>query len=173
MKGVEQYGFKVNPYDPCVENMTSSSGEPMTVIWHVDNLMGTCTEDFELTKFSCYLAKIYGPKLSMHTGNKQDYLGVDLEFNDDGTLDMSMVNYLKSVIVEFPEMITRKAATAAANHLFTVRDKKEARALKEERALVFRHTVAQLLFMPTRARCDIQMAVAFLTTRVKSPEEDD
>ena len=61
----------------------------------------------------------------------------------------------------------------AADHLFTVRDEKEARALKEERALVFRHTVAQLLFMPTRARCDIQMAVAFLTTRVKSPEEDD
>jgi hypothetical protein len=38
----------------------------MNVIWHVDNLMGTCTDDFELTKFSCYLAKIYEPKLSMH-----------------------------------------------------------------------------------------------------------
>jgi hypothetical protein len=145
----------------------------MTVIWHVDNLMGTCTEDFELTKFSCYLAKIYGPKLSMHTGKKHDYLGVDLEFNDDSTLNVLMVNYLKSVIAEFPEMITGKAATPAVNHLFTVRDKKEARALKEERALVFHHTVAQLVFMSTRARCNIQTTVAFLTTRVKSPDEDD
>jgi hypothetical protein len=33
--------------------------------------------------------------------------------------------------------------------------------------------VAQLLFMATRARQDIQIAVAFLTTRVKSPDEDD
>jgi hypothetical protein len=87
-KELEQYGFKVNPYDPCVANMNTSSGEPMTVIWHVDNLMGTCTEDFELTKFSCYLAKINGPKLSMHMGNKHNYLGVDLEFNDDSTLDV-------------------------------------------------------------------------------------
>jgi hypothetical protein len=119
------------------------------------------------------LAKIYGPKLSMHTGNKHDYLGVDLEFNDDGTLDVLMVNYLKSVIAEFPEMITGKAATPAADHLFTVRDKKEARAIEEERALVFHHTVAQLLFMLTRARRDIQIAVAFLMTRVKSPDKDD
>jgi hypothetical protein len=172
-KELEQYGFEVNPYNPCIANMTTSSGEPMTVIWHVDNLMGTCTEDFELTKFSCYLARIYGPKLSMHSGNKHDYLGVDIEFNDDGTLDVLMVNYLKSVIADFSEMITGKAATPAANHLFTVRDEKEARALEEERALVFHHTVAQLLFMLTRARRVIQMAVAFLTTRVKSPDKDD
>jgi hypothetical protein len=153
--------------------MTTSSGQPITLIWLVDNLMGMCTDDFELTKFSCYLANIYGPKLSMHTGNKHDYLGVDLEFNDGGTLDVLMVNYLKNVIAEFTEMITGKAAMPADDHLFTVRDKKEARALKEERALVFHHTVAQLLFMLTRARRDIQMAVAFLTMRVKSPDEDD
>ncbi len=70
-------------------------------------------------------------------------------------------------------MITGKAATPAADHLFTVRDEKEARALEEERALVFHHTVSQLLFMLARARRDIQTAVAFLTTRVKSPDEDD
>jgi hypothetical protein len=33
--------------------------------------------------------------------------------------------------------------------------------------------VAQLLFMCTRAQQDIQTAVAFLTTRVKSPDKDD
>ena len=33
--------------------------------------------------------------------------------------------------------------------------------------------MAQLLFMATRARWDIQTAVSFLTTRVKSPDEDD
>jgi hypothetical protein len=58
-------------------------------------------------------------------------------------------------------------------HLFAVRDKKETRALEEERALAFHHTVMQLLFMCTRARRDIQRAVAFLTTRVKNPDEDD
>ena len=103
-------------------------------------------------------------------GIKQDYLGVDLKFNDDGTLDMSMVNYLKNVIANCRaprKKITGKVAMPAADHLFTVRDEKETRELKEERALAFHHTVAQLLFMSTRARHNIQTAVAFLTMRVK------
>ena len=68
------------------------------------------------------------------------------------------------MIKEFPVKIMGRAATPAAGHLFDVRDKKEAQVLEEERALAFHHTVAQLLFMATRARRDVQMAVAFLTT---------
>jgi hypothetical protein len=132
-----------------------------------------CKNDFELTKFLCYLGKIYGPKLSMHTRCKHDYLGIDMEFNENGMLDVFMITYLKNVILDFPELITEKAATPAADHLFTIRDEKEARPLEEERALAFHHTVAQLLFMSMRARRDIQTAVAFLTTGVKSPDEDD
>ena len=70
-------------------------------------------------------------------------------------------------------MITGKVATLSADHLFTMRDRKEARVLTEERALAFHHTVAQLLFMLMRARHNIQTAVVFLTTRVKRPDEDD
>ncbi len=109
----------------------------------------------------------------MHTGQKHDYLGVDMEFNDNGTLDASMITYLKNVISKFPEMITGKLATPAVDHLFTIRDKKEAKPLDEEWALAFHHMVAQLLIMATRVRQDIQTAVAFLTTRVKSPDKDN
>ncbi len=116
-----------------------------------------------MTKFSCYLGKIHGPKLSMHTGKKHDYLGVDMEINNNGTLDASVITYLKNVISEFLETITGKEANPAADHLFATRDKKEARPLEEERALAFHHTVAQLLFMATRVRRDIQTAVVFLT----------
>ena len=109
----------------------------------------------------------------MHTGTKQDYLGVNMEFNEDGTLDASIISYLKGIIAKFPELIKGRAATPATEHLFTVRDEKEARPLKEKRALAFHHTVAHLLFMATRTRRDIQMAVVFLTTRMKTPDEDD
>jgi hypothetical protein len=54
-----------------------------------------------------------------------------------------------------------------------MRDKKETRVLEEERALSFYHTVPQVLFMSMRARQDIQTAVKFLTTRVKSSGKDD
>ncbi len=66
----------------------------------------TCEDDFELTQFSCYLAKMYGPQLSMNLGKKHDYLGVDMEFCKDGALEVSMFKYLRNVINEFPEVIT-------------------------------------------------------------------
>jgi hypothetical protein len=65
------------------------------MVWHVDNLMASYEDDFKLTKFSCYMGGIYGPSLSMHLGKKQDYLGVDMEFCDDGALEVSMFKYLK------------------------------------------------------------------------------
>jgi hypothetical protein len=62
---LEEYRFVVNLYNPCIANMETTNGKQLTVIRHVDNLMASCKDDFELTKFSCYLAGIYGTKLKM------------------------------------------------------------------------------------------------------------
>ena len=51
-KELEDYGFEINPYDPCVANKMTTSGKEMTLVWHVDDLMGSCEDDFELTKLS-------------------------------------------------------------------------------------------------------------------------
>ena len=75
-----------------------------------------------------------------------------MEFNKDGTLDISMIKYLKNVIDEFLKIIRGRAATPALEKLFINRDKNKARPLKEDQALAFHHTIAQLLFMATRAR---------------------
>ena len=45
--------------------------------------------------------------------------------------------------------------------------------LDDKTADMFHHNVAKLLFLCKRARPDIQTAVAFLCTRVKSPDMDD
>jgi hypothetical protein len=102
-KELEEYRLVVNPYDPCIANMVTKSGKQLTVIWHVDDLLALCKVNFELTKFSCYPGKIYGPKLSMHMGKKHNYLRVDMEFNEDGMLDVSIITYLKNVLAGFPE----------------------------------------------------------------------
>jgi hypothetical protein len=152
--------------------MVTISGKQLTVIWHIKNLMGSCKDDFMLTKFSCYLAGIYGTKLSMHTGRKHNYLGMEIEFNEDDMLEVSMITYLKNITGLFPKEMLGKASSPAAEHLFAVRDKNKARGLEEERVLVFHHMVVQLLYMCMRAQQDIQMVVAFLSTRAKSPDED-
>ncbi len=141
----------MNPYNPCVANKDVGDGEQLTIVWHIDNLMATCKLDFKLTKMSCYLAKIYGSRLMMHTGRKHDYLGVDLEFCEDRNLQVSMVKYLENVIKEFVELIVGRVATPAGDRLFDIQDAKEARQLEEERAIAFHHTTAQLLIMAMRA----------------------
>jgi hypothetical protein len=57
------------------------------------------------------------------------------------------------------------------NHLFEVDP--NAAAIDKEKAELFHHYTAKLLFLCKRARPDIQTAVAFLTTRVKGPDVDD
>ena len=59
-------------------------GHQMTVIWHVDGLLMSCKDSFELTKLQCYLGSIYGPGLTINRGAKHHYLGMDLEFCKDG-----------------------------------------------------------------------------------------
>ena len=166
-----EYGFKVNPYDPCVANMDTPGGQ-LTVLWHVDGLKVSCKDSLEVTKLLAHLDGIY-PNLVAHRGKKGDYLGMNLDFSEDGVFTVDMIPYIKGIIKDFPEEITRKSPTPHADHLFKVRDEKDAKYLPEEQAQQFHTTVAQLLFLSARARRDIQTAVGFLTTRVKAPDEDD
>ncbi len=108
----------MNPYDPCIANMMTKDGKHLMVVWHVEDLMVSCKDDFELTKFSCYLGNIYGTKLSMHMGRKHDYLGVVMEFCEDGVLEVSMFNYLNNVIEDFLEIICGRVAMPAHDKLF-------------------------------------------------------
>ena len=61
---------------------------------------------------------------------------------DNGILEVSMFQYLDGIIDDFPELITGKAATPEADHLFRVREADEAKYLPEERLL---HSTTPLL----------------------------
>jgi hypothetical protein len=80
-------------------------------------------KDFELAKFSCYVAGLYRPKMTMHMGSKHDCLNIDMEFKQDGMLYASMVTYLKSVMADLPEIVGGRVAMPASNHLFQREDK--------------------------------------------------
>ena len=53
-KDLEEAGFKVNPYDPCVANKIVN-GTQMTVTWHVDDLKVSHADEEELKKFESFL----------------------------------------------------------------------------------------------------------------------
>jgi hypothetical protein len=171
-KDLEGNGFKLNPYDPCVANMIIN-GKQMTVCWHVDDLKVSHVDSDEITKFGNWLSNTYGVSVAAHRGKVHDYLGMVFDFSKEGRVVINMVEYIKNVITDFPEEITAIRTSPGADHLFNVWDETDAKLLPEEQAMAFHHATAQLLFLSNRARRDIQPATAFLTTRVKNPDEDD
>ena len=82
-----------------------------------------------------------------------------------------MKEYVEKLLQETPYDMEGNARTPAAIHLFNVNDGAE--KLTEDKAQLFHHIVAKLLYLCRRTRQDIQTAVAFLCTRVKSPDKDD
>ena len=84
-----------------------------------------------------------------------------------------MEEYLRGVLDDFPEEITETPETPAKSNLFTVREDSKRELLDETRAQAFHHAMAQLLFTGIRCRKDTQTAIAFLTTRMRKPDEDD
>ena len=147
----------------------------MTICWHVDVLFIGHVDPKVVTSFLDWLAQRYDTddkKLNVVRGHKHDYLGMNLDFSTPGEVKIDMINYIKKIIKAFPEKITGVQSTPAGDRLFQVCPPTEATFLPEEQARAFHHTTAQLLFL-SRVRRDIQTTVAFLTTRVKRPDNDD
>ena len=150
----KKYGFEINPYDPCVANKMIDS-KRMTVLWHVDDLKVSHVDPWDITKLSMYLQGIYGSKLVVHRGKVHDYLGMDLDFSEKGSMQICIIKYLIRMLQAFPTLIDGVASTPEAEYLFKVRDDESVMLLTKEQAQIFHHTVAQLLFMSERAKWDV------------------
>ncbi len=65
----------------------------------------------------------------------------------------------------------KRIATAALNDLFKVDE--DAVKLEQVAAKAFHNITAKVIYVTKRARPNISLAIAFLTTRVKGPDIDD
>ena len=108
--------------------------------------------------------------MSTNFGKKHTYVGMEFEYNDDGIVTIGMENYIADALEEFPETLGKTVSTPASAYLFEVND--EAEKLEEERARMFHRIVAMLLFVSKRARPDIQVAIAFLSTRTTKSDKE-
>jgi hypothetical protein len=76
---LEENGFTLNPYDPCVANKMVN-GKQLTVTWHIDDLKLSYVDENEVTKTIDRLKSIYGEDMRVSHGKRHDYLGMDLDF---------------------------------------------------------------------------------------------
>jgi hypothetical protein len=82
-----------------------------------------------------------------------------------------MYDYLEDILDEMPDDMKGTAPTPASDNLFDVDD--DSPALNEKESDFIHRTTARLLFAAKRARPDLQVAVAYLCTRVKTPTQSD
>ena len=162
------YGFKINPYDPCVANKTVN-GKQLTVSWHVDDLKVSHKDTTAVDEFLDWVKRMYGKigKVKMTRGKIHEYLGMKLDYSQDGKFIVDMVDYIKKMCDDyFKDTVPKKVSSPWTDNLFQVLKR---HTVPKEAQEKFHTTVAQGLFACKRARPDISPAIAFLTTRVREP----
>jgi histone deacetylase 1/2 len=163
---LQSEGFLVNPVERCVFNKIIN-GVQCTICLYVDDLLITCGSLEALEVVSERLGTRF-EGLTPDVGVKHSYLGMTFDFSVEGEVKITMEGYTESVL-KFYE-VTGSVTTPALPNLFEV---VESPALTPERRSVFHSVVAKLLYLAKRTRPDILTAVAFLTTRVTDPSDND
>ena len=79
---LEAYGFKINPYDPCVVNKMIGR-KHLTVCCHVDDLKISCVDANEVTKMIQWIKSEYGEMYGSR-GKIHDCLGMWLDYSIPG-----------------------------------------------------------------------------------------
>ena len=129
--------------------------------------------------------KIIG-KMKVSRGKTHKYLGMTLDYSTPGECKITMIDYVDEILAAWEKVEplideegfekvqskARKTKTSAApENLFKVDD--DCKKLNSTKATAFHNIVAKALYITKRARPDISVAIAFLTTRVREPDLDD
>jgi hypothetical protein len=166
------WGFTINPYDWCVANKIID-GKQCTVLWHVDDLkISHISEDVNTDIVKRFNDK-FGKEapITITRGKVHDYLGMTLEYSEKGKVKIKMLDYVDNMLPDLPTDMDGEDPSPAANNLLTVND--DQTKVDKKKAQFFHTYVAKILFLCKRARPELQTAVAFFSTRVKSCDEDD
>ena len=165
---LKEMGFRLNVYDPCVANKMIE-GKQCTVCWYVDDSKISHENPKVVSEVIKKIENKFG-KMTVCRGKEHTFVGMDFVMKEDGNVGITMRDYLTECMESYGN-ITKNAATPAKHNLFDV--DKESKELDEERADLFHHIAAKLLFVSKRARLDIDLAVSFLCTRVGCSTEQD
>ena len=170
---IENLGFEANPYDFCVVNKIIN-GSQCTIGWHVDDLKISHMDGNVNREILAILQQEYGKEapIPSTTGKVHDYLGMTIDYSTPGKVVFRMEDYIDCLLSECPAgLLKGNPASPAANHLFDINH--DCEKLSSEDTDQFHHLVVKLLYLAKRTRPDIMLAVAFLCTRVKEPDQDD
>ena len=58
-------------------------------------------------------------------GQKHEYLGMHFYFSEEGTLELSMIEYIKKMLAKLPESFKGESSSLASYYLFNIKESKK------------------------------------------------
>jgi hypothetical protein len=166
---LESMGCIQNPYDPCVYNLMMN-GVQLTICFHVDDLLITCTDTHAIDWIINQLTVKY-ESITVHDELILHYLGLTIDLTKHDQAIVSQVGLIESVLSWYEVDRQHPAITPALPTI--MEDTSESPALIPLGAKTFHTIIATLLFIAKRTRPDILFAVNILCGRVLRPTEAD
>ena len=167
---LENLGFALNPYDPCVANKMVN-GTMLTICWYVDDTKMSHKDSKVVDWLIEELEKQHG-KMTVTRGPRHTYVGMDINFVGNGKVEIMTKDYITECIESFGEDLGNiKVKTPATKDLFMI--EKDEQKLDNKQHDIFHHIVAKLLYVTRRSRLDIGLAIAYLCTRVGCSTKGD
>ena len=166
---LEKLGFTTNPYDFCIANATIE-GTQCTIGWFVDDTKISHVNPLVVSNIINTLEDKFG-KMTVTRGKSHKFLGMHIKYLGDKTATIHMPSYIAEAIADSGLDATRPAPSPCAHSLLVVDPMSP--LLTPTRAKTFHSVVAKLIYVGTRARTDILLALSFLCGRVSLPTEQD
>ena len=173
-KDLESIGFIMNPYDPCVANR-KIKGSQQTLVWHVDDIKSSHMDPRVNDEFLLWLKRQYGNEglgeVKYTRGMYHEYLGMTLDYSEQGKLRIDMREYIKKTCNFYPEKLSETTNHPWGDKLFQVKENEV--KLDDNQNSLFHTTVMKLMFLAKQGRPDILPGVCFLSTRIKNSTKQD
>ena len=159
---LEEIGFQINPYDPCVANRIVKNRQQI-VIWHVDDLKSTHANSEVNNDFLSWLEKKYASdgigKATVARGKRYEYLGMTLVFTSEGKLKIDMIDYVNKMCNEFSQGLDGDTKYPWTEKLFSM--DKNSPILSTESLNSFHTHTMKVMYLAKRARPDVLPAMSF------------
>ena len=102
-----------------MENKTVD-GNQVTVVWHVEDLNISHKNEDTVDALINKLREQYRKEvdLAIHRGKVHEYLGMKLDYREEGKVKIDMTDDLKKILDDLPSKYQGRAIAPAEKHLF-------------------------------------------------------
>ena len=171
-----EWGFKMNPYDPCLWNK-NINGKQFMIIFHVDGLKLSHGNPSVMTMIINKLKDAYTSnssikdELTIARGKVHDYLGMSISYETIGEVCVTMYDCVSKLIAHLPDDMIGYKETPGVDYLFKTTN--GGLLLTQGLKDTFHELTAKNLWLSQQARPDLQLPTGFMCARVNHHDDAD